>query len=80
VVSAGLYQSSKLPLVSRTVLGLIDGASGTRGMTLSATFRVAAGETVAPLLRISRTRFGLSAGNSTDVLFAVSSRVTLIKA
>lgn len=80
VVSAGLFQSSKLPLVSRTLLELIDGASGTRGMTLSATFRVAAGETVAPLLRISRTRFGLSAGNATDVLFAVSSRVTLIKA
>ncbi len=78
-LTAGVYVSGKLQLVTRTVMELATNTSDTRSMTLSATYRALAGETIAPVLRISRTRFGLSSGNVVDVLSKVSSRVTLIK-
>ena len=78
-LTSGVYVSGKLQLVTRTVMELATNTGDTRSMTLSATYRALAGETIAPVLRISRTRFGLSSGNIVDVLSKVSSRVTLIK-
>lgn len=78
-LTAGIYLSGKLQLVSRTVMELATNTSDTRAVTLSATYRAAAGEVVAPVVRITRTRFGLGSGNVVDVLAKVSSRVTLIK-
>ncbi len=78
-LTAGLYLAGKLQLVSRTVMELATNTSDTRAVTLSATYRASAGETLAPVVRITRTRYGISAGNIVDVLSKVSSRVTLIK-
>ena len=78
-LTAGLYLAGKLQLVSRTVMELATNTSDTRAVTLSATYRASSGETLAPVVRITRTRYGISAGNIVDVLSKVSSRVTLIK-
>ena len=58
---------------------LATNTSDTRAVTLSATYRATAGEVIAPVVRVTRTRYGLGAGNIVDVLSKVSSRVTLIK-
>ncbi len=78
-LTAGLYIAGKLELISRKVMELATNTSDTRAVTLSATYRATAGEVIAPVVRVTRTRYGLGAGNIVDVLSKVSSRVTLIK-
>jgi len=83
-ISAGLFETSKgVALVSREALTAPATETRRATVTLIATIPVVAGDTVRPVLRISRTRFGIvggvTVGNSTDAVGAISWRATLIK-
>jgi hypothetical protein len=83
-ISAGLFETAKgLALVSREALTAPATETRRATVTLIATIPVDAGDTVRPILRISRTRFGIvggvTVGNSTDAVGAISWRATLIK-
>jgi hypothetical protein len=80
-ISLGITQTGKLPLVSREVLSAIpSGETRKWSGTLTANIpSVLAGESILPRLRLSRTRFGLGVGNTTDRVTLIDCEIKLTK-
>lgn len=83
-MSAGLFETAKgVALISRELLTAPANENRRATTTLTATIAVNAGETIRPILRVSRTRFGIvggvTVGNSTDSVGTITWRATLIK-
>jgi hypothetical protein len=83
-IYVGLFETTKAPaLISREALTASANETRRATVTLPATIEVNAGDTIRPILRVSRSRYGIvggvTVGNSTDSVGAISWRATLIK-
>ncbi|MEN9807789.1 MAG: hypothetical protein RL756_2309, partial [Pseudomonadota bacterium] len=81
---AGIYETAKgVALISREALTAPANETRRATVTLFATIQASAGETIRPILRISRTRYGIvggvTVGNTTDSVGVISWRATLVK-
>jgi hypothetical protein len=69
----------KVDIVNREVMTLASGESRSQTVTLTATLQANAGETITPQLWLTRTRFGVGVGNTTDSATLLEWAVEAIK-
>jgi hypothetical protein len=75
-ISAGLYISDKRGVTERPIFTIAPGSAGSTTVTLSASVDVVKGQTIPLALRLSRSRFGIGTGSTTDRAYSISGRIT----
>lgn len=78
-LDVGIFQTSKRALISRRVLTVSGGTDVPQSVSIEASMTCVAGESIAPLLRLSRSHYGVGANyNATDKVRKVEATYNVV--